>query len=235
MNGRQISRTPERPKKKRKKNENIMPSGLRHLTLALGLLAAVASLASASSIRITNSVHGECDVSPSSSGTACWMGGTSFSLRYFQDPAGETMPTYLHVGWNGGRSAYHFIIARDAVTSSGKWCYSLAMSTTEALYGEQIRVTKDGDVYSNAHEGRCTLANAQKGAPKCCTLQSVTYCVHQTGSPMSWGGEYLSATWGSGSFKVALVPLGDGGESRAELGCIGCGEPRNETTCIGNF
>ena len=101
--------------------------------------------AAASSIRVTNSAHGECDISPSSSGLACWMGGTSFSLRYFQDAAGASMPTYLHVGWNGGRSAYHYMIARQAVTSSGKWCYSLAMSAQLSLFGEQVRVTKDGD------------------------------------------------------------------------------------------
>ena len=186
-----------------------------------------------STIRVTNSAHGECDISPSSSGLSCWMGGTSFTLRYFQDPGAADVPAYLHVGW--GNSAYSYMVERSVVTSRGKWCYAITVNTD--LYGEEIRVTKDGDVYSNAHQGRCTLSSqGSDGKPRCCTLQSVEYCVHETGSPMSWGGNYLSAKWGAGAFKVALVADGgSNGDSVAGIGCVGCGAPKNETTCIGQW
>ena len=186
-------------------------------------------------IRITNSIHGECDVTLTSSGLACWMGGTRFSLRFFQDAAANDLPS-LHVGWAGGRSAYNYLIERSAVESMGKWCYNIYVDAYEGLYGEIVQVTKEGDVYSNAHAGRCSLPSlpSARNASSCCTLQTVEYCIHKTGSPMQWGGQYISASWGTGSYKVALVPRADG-SSVAGIGCIGCGGPKNETTCVGQW
>ena len=84
------------------------------------LFAVVAAAAGRTpSIRITNSVHGECDISSSSSGLQCWMHGTSFALRYFQDSSLTYTPVFLHVGWDGGRSYYHQV-ERAALTGNGK-------------------------------------------------------------------------------------------------------------------
>ena len=165
-------------------------------------------------------------------------GGVSFALRYWED-SGSTWPPMLYVGWDGGRSSYHYLIELDAVKQAGKWCYNIDLSTGGyPLYGEEVRITTPGILYSNAHAGQCTLSAPTRAAgntsKSCCTLQTVEYCVEQTGSPMSWGGELLSATWGDGSYKVPLVPSGSGFKVAAS-GCISCGSPRNETTCVGQW